>query len=69
MEALQKELAQAVSLATKFQEKNERMEMELTNYTRYIQIRIMTIEVNQIRMRFSENRMSRPLTTNRKWRS
>lgn len=69
MEALQKELAQAVSLATKFQEKNERMEMELTNYTRYIQIRIITIEVNQIRMRFSENRMSRPLTTNRKWRS
>ncbi|XP_073836847.1 centriole duplication and spindle assembly protein centrobin isoform X2 [Musca autumnalis] len=34
MEALQKELAQAVSLATKFQEKNERLEIELTNYSR-----------------------------------
>ncbi|XP_061392772.1 putative leucine-rich repeat-containing protein DDB_G0290503 [Musca vetustissima] len=34
MEALQKELAQAVSLATKFQEKNERLEIEVTNYSR-----------------------------------
>lgn len=34
LEALQKELAQAVSLATKFQEKNEKLENELTNCTR-----------------------------------
>lgn len=33
-ESLQKELAQAVSLATKFQEKTEKLETELTNCSR-----------------------------------
>lgn len=34
LEALQKELAQAVGLASKFQEKNEKLEQELTNCSR-----------------------------------
>ncbi|XP_075162278.1 centriole duplication and spindle assembly protein centrobin [Haematobia irritans] len=34
LDALQKELAQAVSLATKFQDKNEKLETELSNYSR-----------------------------------
>lgn len=35
MDSLQKELAQAMSLATKFQEKTEKLENELTNCCRY----------------------------------
>ena len=34
LDSIQKELAQAVSLATKFQEKNEKLETELTKYSR-----------------------------------
>lgn len=69
MEALQKELAQAVSLATKFQEKNEKLETELTNYSRFVNYKIKKQTLVMYNQLFLGELMNPAISINKKWRN
>lgn len=69
MEALQKELAQAVSLATKFQEKNEKLETELTNYSRFVNYKKKKQTLVMYNQLFLGELMNPAISINKKWRN